>query len=56
MKVRAVSASTKHSNTKESDLLPEVLHVVKLSNGETLEVMASDPMDAIDKANKKLEK
>jgi hypothetical protein len=49
--LRAVSAGTKHPNTPESDLLPEVEHEVTLSDGSTRTVMAACPMDAINKVN-----
>jgi hypothetical protein len=46
-KLRAVSAGTKHPNTKETDQMSHVLHVVELSDGREIETMATDPMDAI---------
>jgi hypothetical protein len=54
-KIYAQSAWTKHPNTPETDMQLRVLHVVNLSDGKTVEVMAIDPMDAIDKVNKMLD-
>lgn len=54
--VRAISARTAQSNTPESDMEREVLHVVSYqgSDGKIRQVtiMAEDPMDAIDKVNR----
>lgn len=49
---RAQSARVKYPNTKESDQQAEVMHIVTMSDGTTVELMATDPMDAISKANK----
>ena len=46
------TAHTKYTNTPESDLLEEVMHIVTfVQDGEkqTVEVMAKEPMDAINK-------
>lgn len=48
---RAKSAHTKYPNTPETDLLPEVMHVVELSDGGKVELMAADPLDAMKKAD-----
>jgi len=50
----ATSAHTTNPNTPESDMCLKVLHTVHLSNGEQMKVWATDPMDAINKANKLL--
>jgi hypothetical protein len=50
---RVLSARTKFPNTSASDLQPEVMHVVKFTNGEVIELMARDPTDAIAKAERK---
>jgi hypothetical protein len=42
-----VSAKTKNKNTKASDALQIVPHVVTMSDGTTIEVPAADPLDAI---------
>ena len=47
--VRAVSARVKHTNTPESDRQAEVLHVVTMSDDTTREVMATDPLAALNK-------
>lgn len=54
--LRAVSAHTKNRNTPESDRDAYVMHVVNISDGSTLEVMASDPLSAIDQVNRVLAK
>lgn len=46
--IRATSASVKYPNTSESDLQPRVMHVVTLSSGTTQDIMAADPLDAIE--------
>ena len=55
---RVVSARTTNPNTPESDLLPEVMHTVYLFSEEhgqrTVDLLASDPLNAIDKVNQKL--
>lgn len=46
------TARTKYTNTPESDLLEEVMHIVSyVDNGvkHTVEVMAKEPSDAINK-------
>ena len=46
------SARTKYTNTPESDLLEEVMHIVNyMQDGvkQTVEVMAKEPSDAINK-------
>lgn len=45
--VYVMSARTKYANTPESDRAYWVVHVVKLSDGSTREVVATDPPDAI---------
>lgn len=45
--MRPLSARTKHPNTPESDQKPEVMHVVTMDNGDSLELMASDPSEAL---------
>lgn len=54
--IRGLSAHTVFSNTRETDLLPEVLCEVKGINKNGAEVymlvMAKEPGDAIDKANR----
>lgn len=47
MHKRVVHAGTKYPNTLETDLLPEVMHMVQISDGTVREVMASDPSEAI---------
>jgi hypothetical protein len=54
MTITATSAKTKFRNTPDSDEELEVLHVVTLSNGESIEIMATDPMDAIQRVNQQL--
>lgn len=49
--MKAISAKTTHRNTRESDLMARVLHDVRLSNGLTVQVMAIDPIDAINQVN-----
>ena len=44
---RPVSAKTKNKNTKASDALHIVPHIVTMSDGTTIEVPAADPLDAI---------
>lgn len=50
--MRAVSAKVSQPNTPESDLRRLVLHTVTLSNGLQTELMATDPIDAIDRVNR----
>lgn len=50
---KILSAYTTLPNTKETDQMPQVLHDVSIQiNGVNflIEIMAQDPMDAIDKA------
>lgn len=47
--VRAVSARAKHTNTPEYDRQAEVLHAVTMSDDTTREVMATDPLAALNK-------
>lgn len=47
----AVSAKTTYPNTPESDRMPQVMHTVTMSDGRAVNVMAADPIDAINKAN-----
>ena len=54
--LNAVSAHTKNPNTKETDQMPSVEHLVKLSNGKEITVMASDPSDAISKVQSQIDK
>lgn len=49
---RAVSAHTTYPNTPETDARLTVLHTVKMVDGTTETVMATDPIDAINKFNK----
>lgn len=46
-----VSARTKFPNTKASDAEPRVLHVVTMSDGSTIELMAKEPQAALEAAN-----
>ena len=55
MKKVVVSAQTKNPNTAETDKEPTVMHVVSLTGGESIEVMASAPMDAMEKVRRRLE-
>jgi hypothetical protein len=43
-------AYTKYPNTPESDAMDEVMHIVETPDGK-VEVMATDPTDAIEKIN-----
>ncbi len=52
-KVRAISARVKFPNTPESDRMPVVWNIVTDSNGKEHNVLASDPLTAIDEFNKK---
>ena len=58
MAMRNLSARTKYSNTPESDMQAEVMHIVEWTdeNGEkrSMELMATDPMDAINAAREML--
>jgi hypothetical protein len=54
MKVRAVSAHVTNPNTPESDQLSEVWHTVTLSDGNEWRIMATDPVDAINRINEDL--
>lgn len=49
--MRAVEARVKFPNTPDSDKQLRVLHVVTLDDESTVEVWATDPIDAIDIAN-----
>ena len=42
-----MKAWTKHPNTVESDKLEKVPHIVEDNNGNQIEVLASDPLNAI---------
>ena len=51
--IKNMYAHTKHSNDKETDKMPQVIHVVKyeLNNKEySMELMAECPINAIEKA------
>jgi hypothetical protein len=55
MKFRAKSAYVAQPNTKETDLMSEVLHKVNVDidgNQITVVLLAQDPMDAIERVNK----
>lgn len=43
-------AYVKYPNTPESDAMDEVMHIVETPDGK-VEVMATDPTDAIEKIN-----
>lgn len=43
-------AYVKYPNTPESDAMDEVIHIVETPDGK-VEVMATDPTDAIEKIN-----
>jgi hypothetical protein len=45
-------AYVKYPNTPESDAMDKVWHVVETPDGK-VEVMATDPMDAIDQVRKR---
>jgi hypothetical protein len=45
-----VIAYVKYPNTPESDAMDEVIHIVETPDGK-VEVMATDPTDAIEKIN-----
>jgi hypothetical protein len=49
--MRATGASTKYPNSRETDAQRFVLCVVDISDGAKREVMATDPLDAINKVN-----
>jgi hypothetical protein len=51
-----VAAWTKHRNTMETDKMPMVMHVVEMDDGTQKDVLATDPMDAIEKVRKLAEK
>lgn len=54
-----LSAYTSFSNTKETDLLLEVMHDVcfTMNNTQyTIRILAADPIDAMDKTHKMSEK
>ena len=51
-KIYAQSAGTKYPNTPETDAMSEVMHEVTMSDGTKREIMATDPMDAIDQINR----
>jgi hypothetical protein len=51
--IRVISARTKYSNSPETDLQPYVMHIVEAEvKGQLIqtELMATDPLDAMDKA------
>lgn len=50
-KRRALSAATRDTNTPETDLLPEVWHLVTDINGIEFELLAPCPLTAIDAFN-----
>jgi len=57
MKLRAAQAYTRHPNTPETDAMTHVEHVVVVAGGMNNELfkvtlMATDPMDAIEKINR----
>jgi len=52
---RPRSAYTKYPNTPETDMERKVMHVVKFSDGSMIELMATDPSDALDQAYLTLE-
>lgn len=54
--VYAASARTKYANTRESDQIYRVVCVVKLSDGREIDVVATDPMDAIQQVERQLNK
>jgi len=47
-----MQARVKYSNTPESDRRPTVPHIVTLDDGIEIEVEATDPLDAIQRARK----
>lgn len=49
--LRAVYAHVAQPNTPETDAQPKVMHTVKLSDGTFRQIMATDPMNAIDLIN-----
>jgi len=52
MKISNMNAFTKYSNTKETDKMPRVMHVVNFElNGRknSFELMAECPIDAMEK-------
>ena len=52
--IKAISARVSQPNTPETDAMEIVWHTVTLSDGRELRVLAMDPIDAINKANKLL--
>lgn len=51
---KILSAYTTFSNTKETDQMPQVLHDVSIQIDDInfiIEIMAQDPMDAIDRVH-----
>lgn len=54
--VYAMSARTKYANTKESDRVYRVVCVVNLSDGREMDVVATDPLDAIRQVESQLNK
>ena len=49
--MRATEARVKFPNTPDSDKQFRVLHVVTLDDGSTVEIWATDPLDAIEEVN-----
>ena len=43
-----MQAGVKYPNTPESDRMEMVIHVVTLDDGSTVDIMATDPMGAIE--------
>ncbi len=54
--VYVMSARTKYANTAESDRVYRVVCVVKLSDGREMDVVATDPLDAIRQVEMQLRK
>lgn len=51
---RAVSSYVSQPNTPETDAQHMVWHTVILSDGTNTQIMATDPMDAIDRVNRNI--
>jgi hypothetical protein len=54
--VYVMSAWTKYANTQESDRVYRVVCVVKVSDGREMDVVATDPLDAIQQVEMQLQK
>lgn len=47
-----MQAGVKYPNTPESDRMEMVMHVVTLDSGNEVDIMATDPMDAIERVRR----